>query len=567
METLRAILRRIDGKGYKAYRELQGSYDFGRFRLAVDHVQGDPYAAPSRISVTVPADRAALPAALWKTPVRRTALEDGLGRAIAAAIRAHVKGRRGIGRSGRVAIAPYGQQVLVRNALLVSDAGVEARLTVGLPAVGRTVQGGEAEAMLCRELPRVVESSLLFANLDGERLRRHVESVEDQDCLRRALAREGLIAFVADGAILPRRSGIDDRPLRQGAVPFRTPESLARTLTLPNAGAVRGMGIPAGVTLVVGGGFHGKSTLLHALERGVYDHLPGDGRERVATDPCAVKIRAEDGRGIFAVNISPFIANLPLGRDTASFSTENASGSTSMAANIAEAMECGAKVLLIDEDTSATNFMIRDERMQRLVARDKEPITPLLHRVRELFDVHGVSTVIVMGGSGDYLEVADTVIMLDNYAVRDVTDEAHRIAGEGRLPLTPDNARPLDRFGARRPTPQVLDPARGRKEVRIDAKGVDTILYGEQEIDLGRVEQLVDPGQTRAIGLLIHRYAEHHAHPPTGLAEGLKRALGEVKEGGLDLLPPWKTGDLALPRLFETAAAVNRMRRPAKNRG
>jgi predicted ABC-class ATPase len=560
MDQLRTILRRIDGKGYKAYKDLEGTYDFGFFRLDVDHVQGDPFAAPSRLSAVVPATEAALPAELFSTKVRRIALEDFLGRAVKAAIGLHGRGRRGIGKSGEWGIATSGQQILARNAVLVTGAEVEARLTAGLPASGRTIRGRDAEEMLLEELPRMVRHALLHRSLDPRRLEKHIDSAEDQDHLRRLLAREGLVAFVPDGAILPRRSGIDDRPMSEGVVPFRAPDSLARTVVLPHAGPVRGMGIPQGVTLIVGGGFHGKSTLLHALERGVYDHVPGDGRERVATRASAVKIRAEDGRAIHEVDISPFIANLPLGRGTVRFSTENASGSTSQAANIIEALECGADALLIDEDTSATNFMIRDARMQRLVSDDKEPITPLLHRVRELHRQGGVSTVIVMGGSGDYLEVADTVIMLDNYRVRDVTSEALRIVGENRTLPEAASGPPLGISAPRRRDTRELNPVRGQKE-KIDTRGLSTLLYGRHEIDLSRVEQLVDIGQTRAIGLLIRYYAEHYAGGPAGMIEGLRRALEDVNRESLDLLTPWRSGDLALPRLYEAAAALNRLRR------
>jgi predicted ABC-class ATPase len=560
MERLRAILRRIDGKGYKTYKGLEGTYDFGFFRLSVDHVQSDPFAAPSRLSAFVPSAEAALPSDLFSNKVRRIALEDFLGRAVAAAIGRHARGRRGIGKSGEWDIATSAQQILTRNAVLVTGTGVEARLTAGLPASGRTIRGRDAEEMLLEELSMVVRHALLHRSLDSQRLQKHIESAEDQDHLRRLLAGEGLVAFVADGAVLPRRSGIDDRPMDEGAVPFRAPESLARTVVLPHAGPVRGMGIPQGVTLIVGGGFHGKSTLLHALERGVYDHVPGDGRERVATQASAVKIRAEDGRAIHEVDISPFIANLPLGRDTVRFSTENASGSTSQAANIIEALECGAEALLIDEDTSATNFMIRDARMQRLVSDDKEPITPLLHRVRELYRRNGISTVIVMGGSGDYLEVADTVIMLDNYRVRDVTSEARRIVGENRTLPETDSCAPLGVSAPRRRSARELNPVRGHKE-KIEARGLSTLLYGGYEIDLSRVEQLVDIGQTRAIGLLIRYYAERHADSASGMTDGLRRALEDVDERGLDLLPPWKSGDLARPRLYEAAAALNRIRR------
>ncbi len=560
MDRLRETLRRIDGRGYKAYKDLGGSYRFPFFTLTFDHVQGDPFAAPSRISVVIPPEKSAFPETLRSTPVRRIALEDFIARSVGAAIRRCTRGRRGIGKSGLFAIAATGQQVLRRNAVLLSDQGVEARLTVGLPASGRTILGREAEQMLLEELPAVVEKALLYQSLDPDGVKRQVESVEDQAFLRAWLEKEGLIAFVADGSVLPRRSGVDDRPLEEGAVPFCSPGELARSVTLPNAGEVRGMGIPRGVTLVVGGGFHGKSTLLHALERGVYDHIPGDGRERVATDPTAVKVRAEDGRIIHGVNISPFISNLPLGRDTRHFSTENASGSTSQAANIVEALEAGARTLLIDEDTSATNFMIRDRRMQQLVSRENEPITPLLHRVRELYQEHGVSTVVVMGGSGDYFDVADRVIMLDSYRALDVTAEARSIAGSGVSASPSGSPAPLGEFPPRRLDPALLDPSRGRREVKIDCRGIDAILYGEQFVDLSRVEQLVDAGQLRAISLLLLRYARRYAESDTPLVEGLRRTLDEAENAGLDILSEYKSGDLCLPRLFELAAAASRIR-------
>lgn len=560
MERLRTLLKEIDGLGYKAYKCLAGSYQFDGYRLTIDHVQGDPFAQPSRISIHVlPAD-AFLPATLWSGKIRKTASEDFLARALAQAIQSQVKGHRGIGRSGEVRIETSGQQILVRNSVLIDDAGVEARLTVGLPAAGRTILARDAEEIFFGELPEVVTQGLYFNNLDQRKFQRHVASAEDQEFLRGLLRQNNLAAFVADHSILPRQSGIDDRPLTENVVAFVAPESLACTLTLPNRGKVRGMGIPRGVTLIVGGGFHGKSTLLHALERGVYNHIPGDGRELVATDASAVKVRAEDNRAVSNIDISPFIDRLPFAKDTTHFSTGKASGSTSQAANIIEAMEDDAALLLIDEDTSATNFMIRDERMQLLVARNKEPITPFLHRVREMYHDLGVSTVIVMGGSGDYFAVSDTIIMMDACQPRDVTVEAHALVDRTVAKEKPGDLPLWVKKSARCSEPSRLNPARGKKAISIDARDVDTLLYGEHEIDLSKVEQLVDIGQTRAIGLIMNLYASNYANKPGSLGEGLRLALKEVAENGLDILSPWKTGELALPRLHEVAAAINRMR-------
>jgi len=556
VERLRNILHRIDGRGYGAYKDLKGAYSHADFELLVDHVQGDPFAAPSRIRVRVPG--AGFPEKTWDSRVRRVALADFLARRTAGVINEVVRGGRGSGKSGALAICPCTQQVLERSSVLVGPEGVEARLTVGLPARGRTVLGREAEAVLCGELPQIVQQALTWARQDPQAVARHIETAEDQHALREWLAGADAVAFVADGSLLPRASGVDERPL-EGGLPFRAPDAMAATVDLPHAGAVRGMRVPRGVTLIVGGGFHGKSTLLSALQTGVYDHVPGDGRERVVSDSSAVKVRAEDGRRVSGVDIRPFIDRLPLGRDTRNFTSDNASGSTSQAANIVEAVCGGSRLLLIDEDTSATNFMIRDARMQRLVHADREPITPFLFRVRALYEHHGVSSVIVMGGSGDYFEVADSVILMDGYEPRDATADAKRLAAPHQLDAAIASLAPMTFHEApgRIPPPSA---ARGRRDVKIDTRGRDALRYGEHDIDLGRVEQIADPAQVRAIGRLMHLWASRHADPARTVTEGLRAALEEVEKDGLDVLMPWPVGDLALPRLFEVAAAVNRVR-------
>ena len=560
MEQLRTLLTKINGRGYKAYKELKGSYQFDSFRLIIDHVQGDPFAQASRISINVSHANAQIPAEFYACKIRKIAAEDFLARAVARAIDTHVKGHRGIGKSGEMRIETSGQQILVRNALLIDDLGIEARLTIGLPAAGRTILARDAEAMFFDELPKIVSQSLCFEQLDQQRFLNHIESAEDQEYLRSLLPQHNLVAFIADHSRLPRRSGIDDRPLDSDVIPFMAPESLACTLTLPNRGVVRGMGIAQGVSLIVGGGFHGKSTLLHALERGVYNHIPGDGRELVVTDASAVKVRAEDNRSVTNIDISPFIDRLPFDRDTHHFCTENASGSTSQAANIIEAMQSASTLLLIDEDTSATNFMIRDARMQQLVVKDKEPITPFLHRVSELYRQHSISTVIVMGGSGDYFEVSDTVIMMDAYQATDVTVQAQALAAHHVAEMDATGLPAIIRKPGLAPELSRLNPVRGKKPVSIDARGKHTLLYGQHEIDLSKVEQLIDIGQTRSIGLIIYFYAIHYANRSHALHTGLNMALQEVEEKGLDILSIWKTGTLALPRLHEIAAAIHRMR-------
>lgn len=557
-QDLRNFLHQIDGRSYPAYKDLANRYEFPDFTLFVDHVQGDPFAGPSRLRVQVPQQRAGYAAELFSNRPRRIGLENYLCDAFAAAAR-QVAGRRGSGKSGLIEIDAPGQELLERTALNVTADYVEARFVVGLPAAGRRVLGRQAAEMLVDDLPVVVKSALLFENNRADTLRRYVEVSEDAAALRAQLAAHGLIAFVADGSLLARRSGVDDRALKEGAIAFQSPASLRVTLTAPNVGELTGMGIPRGVTLIVGGGFHGKSTLLNALERGVYNHKPGDGREYVVTEADAVKIRAEDGRRVVGVNISPFIGELPYGRTTTAFTTDNASGSTSQAANIIEALELGATTLLIDEDTSATNFMIRDRRMQTLIAPDKEPITPFIDRVRQLYDDLGVSTVLVVGGSGDYFDVADTIIALDAYIPHDVTTAAKQIASQqpsGRHGPTGD----FGAVSARVPLAASIDPSKGRREVNVKTRGLRTVQFGEETIDLSAVAQLVDDSQTRALADALVYAREQYMDGQRSLAEVLRLVLRDIARDGLDVLNNRKPGFYAEFRRFELGAALNRLR-------
>jgi len=557
METLRSLLQQIDGRGYKAYKQLQGTYNFNQFQLTIDHVQGDPFALPSRVSVQLSAEQHGIPPEFRGNRIRQTALEDFLGRKVAAAIKEIVKGRRGTGRSGEMEIAVNGQQVLRRNAVLMDNHQLEARLLFALPGSGRSILAKEAAAMFFDELLQVVQTSLIWVQKSIAEMKLHIEQIEDQKALRDQLTQLNAVAFVADGSLLPRRSGIDDHPLIGGTL-FKSPAELKCSVSLPHQGDIYGMAIPQGITLIVGGGFHGKSTLLQALERGIYNHIPGDGRELVATDPSAIKIRAEDHRAINQVDISPFIANLPGNRQTHCFSTDNASGSTSQAANIIEALACNCKCLLIDEDTSATNFMIRDQRMRKLVPDSQEPITPLLYRIRELYEEEGVSSVIVTGGSGDYLAVADQVIMMDNYQPYDVTIKANSLAGDKpsaettRVPFQKKQLRQIELS---------IKPLPRQREVKILVREQRLLEYGRERIDLSQVEQLLDSGQTEAIGRMLVWCHQHHPEQKSGLIATLQQVLDQVEQQGLDILLPWKAGHLALPRLYELAAAAHRLRK------
>jgi len=515
-------LKSIDGQQYGAYKRLLGKYEHSSpsFTLSIDHVQGDAYAAPSRVRAIMPWAQTGLPNEYLQSDTRRIALCDFVTRVCASMIRARSLDRN-IGeanggwsgpKGGAFGLNAPGQEVLPRTSAMIRDTGtIELRFTASLPAAGRTVLGQQAHQILAVNLVQLIKKSLLKDNLDQGKLRQHIVSVENQQSLREQLHPNGLVAFVANGSILPRASGASSVPMNAAtATRFRSPKELEVTLPLADGTNVTGMGIAPGITLLTGGGFHGKSTLLEAIELGIYNHIPGDGRELVVTDPAAVKIRAEDGRSISSTDISPFISTLPGGKNTQRFSTNDASGSTSMAANIQEALELGCKTLLIDEDSSATNLLVRDQRMQSLIRN--EPITPLVAKARALYDQHGVSTIIVVGGLGDWLSVADRVIALESYVPRSITDDAravvqqfpsqvHQVSQYGTLPARSIR---VDLRGFRAPyatskcfialKPHAKDP-------------VDDPAEAESGVDLGGLDQVVEVGQSRAIAGLLAQIA------------------------------------------------------------
>lgn len=530
---LSQLLRSIDRKSYPAYKSLAGSYDFNDYILSIDHVQGDPFASPSRLSILVPARKAAFPMQLLDQPYKRTAAADYVLRAFSRAIGRFAFKAGGSGKSGLIGVTRPGQEVLSRTACEFTKDGLLVRFEVGFPAAGRTVLAGELEKILFDYLPKCAASALRYPALPSGEVEQAVFLSEDQQYIRKQLDSLGLCAFVADGSVLPRESGISDRPMEK-AVPFSSPNSLAVTLNLPHRGQLRGMGIRKGITLIAGGGYHGKSTLLKALERGVYDHISGDGREFVITDATAMKLRAEDGRKITNADISLFINDLPNKTDTHRFCTLDASGSTSQAAAIVEGIEAGSRLFLIDEDTSATNFMVRDALMEEVVSKNHEPITPFLERARDLYEKAGISTILVVGSCGSYFYVADTVLQMDGYRAFDITDNVTQVLkkhGEHRfcadnfclpatdriLPLTKKNTgkNPAennqrfsgkgrfdkDRSGGR--------PHKGHEHAKVKTLGKTSFMIDRDTLDLRYVEQLVDSEQTAALSYLL-RYAKEH---------------------------------------------------------
>jgi predicted ABC-class ATPase len=558
-EDLERALARLEGKPYGAYRELRGrGFRAGPLRLRFLHVQPDPFAPPSRLEIRAEPGWLSLGDAECGSADTRRAAADFLHRAIRVVLAGAGSGAGG-GARGGIEIAPLGPEVLERTAAVLGAAGeLTLRLRVALPAAGRRILGRSAAELCALRLPAALER--VRAALDRSALAHHLAAVEDQVALRGLLAGRGLVAFLAEGSVLPRRSGVDERPLPD-ALPLEVPRELAVELRAPHAGRLRGLAIPEGVTLLVGGAYHGKSTLLDAIARGVYDHAPGDGRERCVTLRSAALVRAEDGRAVRGVDLRPFIRDLPLGRRTDRFHSDDASGSTSHAAAVLEALEAGARVLLCDEDTAATNFLLRDARMRRLVPDDREPITPLLDRVRELHRDHGVSTVLALGASGDALELADRVIQLDEYRPRDVGERARAVARA--LPRPVEAIPPPAAWEAaapRIPDPASLDPRGRRARERVRGRGTRSLEFGSEEIDLSALGQLVDPAQARAIGDALLLLAREICDGVRSVPELLDELDLRMERGGLEAVAAPGFGDRARPRRLEIAGALDRLR-------
>ncbi|MFA0131094.1 P-loop domain-containing protein [Vibrio splendidus] len=544
MDQLTAKLKKLEKQNFRAYQQIKGQYDFADFELHIDHVQGDPYASSSRFRATRAWSLTGLGWLKEKSYEYQVAARDFIARSFSEFAK----------QETTVSIALTGQTVLDNTSVVFTEHGIEIRFRINLPADGRSILAKKAINIITFYLPKFIRRATLERELNIEAMIKHCEAVEDQDALRAQLEENNLAAFVANGSVLPRIAGNCDLPMK-GAVPFAAPESLSITLNTPNQGDVTGLGIPKGITLIVGGGFHGKSTLLNAVERSIYNHIPGDGREGIVTATDTMKIRAEDGRCVHNLNLSNYINHLPMQKDTSDFSTQDASGSTSQAAWLQESIEAGVQTLLIDEDTSATNFMIRDERMQALVSKGAEPITPLVDRIGQLREEMDISTIVVMGGSGDYLDVADTVIQMHDYQAVDVTAKAQEVIAQHPTQRTNECETALETFVPRSLNRAALMNILTDGKFRVNAKGKESLRFGKEFADLSALEQLESTSEVNAIGWAWFQFAQ-----TPGWSNNPAKEFSAILSDDWHVNMP-NYGDLAKPRVLDVMAALNRMRK------
>ena len=564
-DQLRELLARIDHRGYPAYKDLTGQWDFAGYTLVIDHVQGDPFASPSSVHVEVSGKKAGFPESLYDRKWKKTALEDHLLRLFDSSARAYSFRAGGSGKSGLIESSRPGQEVLERSMCHVdpADGSLFLGMKIGFPAHGRTIDAKSLEKILFVYLPECVQKTLFYRNLDTEKLQQAIDLADDQHFIREEMGRRGLIVFAGNGSILPRRSGVSQLPMKE-AVPFQSPASLEVEMELPHRGLLRGMGIRKGITLIVGGGYHGKSTLLDAIMLGVYDHIAGDGREYVLTDASAMKIRAEDGRIVEDADISMFINHLPGGTDSRHFSTENASGSTSQAANITEAIQAGAGVFLIDEDTSATNFMMRDALMRELIPEEKEPITPFLERISEIYAGYGISTILVAGSFGAYFEKADTILQMDSYEAIDITARAKEIAAaHAESQKGPDASAEQEAsfMTGKEDAVRPVRPLRLSERSKLRVSGKEGFSIDRGRADLRYVEQIADPEQATALAYITQQILTR-ADGKKDLIQLAEETCRQMeKEGFKALYSGHAMPQMAMPRKLEICAAASRFRR------
>lgn len=580
MKALYQKIRALNGKNYGLYKSLaEKSWDFGDFVLEFLHVQGDPFAPASRVLLKTSLQKLGY-APVWGSSFeRRLALSDFLLRRLSAVVQEHFPEK-----NAPVAIENPGPEMLVRNSLWVDNGDLRVCLQVRLPGEGRKIESEAAAEILTMVLPDLVSASLYNDSSRAAQLEAHYGVLADRVEILAELDKRGLCAFVPDGAVLPRASGLSEAPLKD-AVPFVAPPEMAVTLEICGR-EIRGMGIPRGVTVITGGAFHGKSTLLQALTRSVFPHVPGDGREGVVVDETALRVGVEDGRSVRATDLSIFVRDLPGGVSTKDFTTLSASGSTSEAANLLEAIEAGSRTFLIDEDSSAVNFLIRDIRVRKLLGDDREPLIPLTDRIRAIAQA-GYSFILVAGACGDYLDLADNIVVMANYKAEcakftelaevnatDKSASANKFAEPAEANATAKSASassvdlPAPRAFAdyMQPLQKSVRPASAvERQVKVKLAGDSLLQIGFLVSDTSRLNTLVDKSQRLGAGFLLLNLLQNAASNADSMASdsvsvAANKLCESIRNVGFRNLPQGLSREMSLPREVDIACVAFRLR-------
>ncbi|MBR6832348.1 MAG: ABC-ATPase domain-containing protein [Fibrobacter sp.] len=558
MKALYQKIRTLNGKNYGLYKSLADKpWDFGDFALEFLHVQGDPYAPASRVVIKANLSMLGYAGEWGGSFERRLALSDFLHRKLSRLVK-----ERYPDKDAAIVFDTAGPEMLVRNSLWIDNGELRACLQVRLPGEGRKIQAEVAAEILTMVLPDLVSAGLYYSKSDEAALQEHFRVLAERKEILAQLETRELCAFVPDGAVLPRASGLSELPL-EGAVPFTAPEQMAVTLNVCGR-EIRGMGIPKGITVITGGAFHGKSTLLQALTRAVYPHIPGDGREGIVIDESALRVGVEDGRSVRGTDLSQFVRDLPGGVSTKNFNTLSASGSTSEAANLLEAMEAGSRAFLIDEDSSAVNFLIRDVRVRKLLGDDREPLIPLTDRIREI-SVQGYSFILVAGACGDYLDLADNIVIMANYKAECAkSSQPGTCSGEAAV----SSARPF--VGYMQPLQKSVRPTSAvERQVKVKLSGDTLLQIGFLVSDTSRLNTLVDKQQRLGAGFVLLNLLQNAAsnsessdasNAGDSVAVTIQKLYEKIQNVGFRNLPQGMSREMSLPRVVDIACVAFRLR-------
>ena len=549
LQKLEEKIQSLATKRLRDYQKIAGEYVYPGFVLYMDTIPPDPDKTPVRARIRARIADTDLPKVIFKTKEGEIAARDFITRefsdkTVAASQKKHGNGKFYIDKPGR--------DMLETSSVVVDDGLIEVRFSIDLPHDKGNIPTYELTELLLKRLPRMVRGSMFFKNIDSEKLTKWIEVYQDAEALRKSLDAAGLVAFVADGSVI---EGI--RREEDSRKAFKAPDDLAVTLTAPNRGEIRGMGIPKGLTVIAGWANSGKTTLLTALSYGVYNHLPGDGREYIVTAHDAMFVQTEEGRRVENVDISPFFSGTLNHHKSEEYRIKRARMFDSQAASVMEAVEIGTSLLLLDEDSSSPALIGTDMRMDALMGEEGNPVTTLVDVLPELRDSLNISTVIALSSNGAYLGCADTVIRFDDeYKASNISEEAKRIAAE--TPSPEPRGATLQKPRGRQPLRATLDPMEQKTKDKIRPRGIGYVQYGDEFIDMEKVPQLSSSSQARGIarGLsLLHRLLDRSRT----LSDAVDEVVRRVNTVGLDTLSNRCMGDLAVFRRQELAAAVNRL--------
>ncbi len=530
-EVLRKTLKNADGKPFAKYKGIQNVFSLEGFEISFDEVQNDR-SGHTYARVRVPLKAAGFPEDVYGTPSRKVAFRDLVARRFWESARTRARSPIPKTDGGEGYMPRPGQEILDRGCVAVTEYSLEARFSLDLPSTGGKVNASATEELVFGRIAGIVSDSMLFSAYKLSKMYNHVFTAENADFIRGNLGSRGLAAFVAEGSVLPRRE--DDMAPMIDAVPFSCDAAASVEFEVPNGDPVRGWGVPEGFTALVGPSRHGKSVLADAVFAGVYNHIPGDGREYVVSVPDAVYVMAEEGRPVTSDDMSSFISPAP-GLDPSKFDSARASSPASEFAAVAEAMELGSSLVVVDEGYSNPSVIRKG-----YLSEDSAYIS--LSEAGGAMGRAGTSMLMVTGDESA-VRHADSVFLVKDFKVSPVKvemvlEECVVKAPEPRCPVSKN-----------------MSFEKGRKDLSVSAPSVRAVEIGSLRIEVPTAA-FFDMSQTRAAADAVLAMKDGMDGSKT-LAELCSEAVESLKASDSE------DGNVscayhAYPRPIDVAAVVNR---------